>query len=54
MPMYVRRTQSVQLSELTDRIPGKLAEHGGPADPGPLPDTIKPWDKQFAVYAVRR
>jgi hypothetical protein len=29
MPMYVRRTQSVQLSELTDRIAGKLAEHAG-------------------------
>jgi hypothetical protein len=29
MPMYVRRTQSVQLNELTDRIAGKLAEHAG-------------------------
>jgi hypothetical protein len=29
MPMYVRRTQSVQLNKLTDRIAGKLAEHAG-------------------------
>lgn len=29
MSTYVRRTQSVQFDELTDRIAGKLAEHAG-------------------------
>jgi hypothetical protein len=29
MSTYVRRTQSVQLDELTDRNAGKLAEHTG-------------------------